>query len=238
MVEIRPGTSGFPVSFQMGCVSGQYCLKDERPVRTVRFAKPFAIGKYEVTYDEYELFARVMEKEEDLTLAAAFGKGKRPIIRVSWDDAKAYAQWLSEQTGKSFRLPTEAEWEYATRAGTETPWSFGADASVLGAYAWYRDNSNDQTHPVGERNPNPWGLHDVHGNVWEWVEDCWHDSYEGAPADGSAWLEANGEDCARRVLRGGSWYNFPRILRSAGARFWYGPVYRLDTIGFRLAQDL
>jgi formylglycine-generating enzyme required for sulfatase activity len=160
------------------------------------------------------------------------------VIYVSWEDAVAYAQWLSEQTGKRYRLPTEAEWEYAARAGTRTPWSFGDDKGELGNSAWYSANSGAQTHPVGEKAPNPWGLHDVHGNVWEWVRDCWHGSYARAPTDGSAWEEADGGDCGRRVLRGGSWFDGPVTLRSA-YRFRNLAVYVLGFFhGFRLAQDL
>jgi formylglycine-generating enzyme required for sulfatase activity len=159
------------------------------------------------------------------------------VIKVSWGDAVAYAQWLSKRTGKGYRLPTEAEWEYATRAGTSTRWSFGDGKQALGKHAWYDDNADSKTHPVGEKSPNPWGLHDVHGNVWEWVQDCWHESYQGAPTDGSAWLAAGGGNCGRCVVRGGSWDNLPVDLRSA-YRSWSESGTRNGTLGFRLAQDL
>jgi formylglycine-generating enzyme required for sulfatase activity len=196
---------------------------------------PFAVGRTPVTFAEYAHFAESTHREKPPD--QRWGRGNRPVIHVSWQDAVAYAQWLSDQTGKRYRLPSEAEWEYAARAGTETPWSFGNAESELGAFAWYGDNSGGQTHPVGEKEANPWGLHDVHGNVWEWVQDCLHDNYEGAPTDGSAWEgEARG-DCGRRVLRGGSWFYKPEYLRSAN-RNWNNADYWNFNIGFRLAQDL
>jgi formylglycine-generating enzyme required for sulfatase activity len=154
-----------------------------------------------------------------------------------WDDVVAYALWLSEQTGKPYRLPSEAEWEYACRAGTETPWSFGEQESQLWAHAWHAGNSNEMTHPVAEKEPNPWRLCDMHGNVCEWVQDCWHDSYEGAPDDGRAWLEADGADCGDRVIRGGYWGDEFGDLRAArrGGR---SHTWLHYGIGFRLARDL
>ncbi len=201
MVRIKPGT------FLMGCPMGEAGDDDERPQHEVRIAGNFAIGKYAVTFDEYDAFAKATQR--DLPSDEGWGRGRRPVINVSWEDAVAYAQWLSEMTGKLYRLPAEAEWEYAARAGTKTPYSTGncidtAKANYDGNYDWgdcpktglYRE----QTVEVGSLPANPWGLHEVHGNVYEWVQDCWNDSYQGAPADGSAW-EAG--DCARRVLRGG-----------------------------------
>lgn len=244
MIEIRPGEGAFPRSFEMGCVSGQGCQDNELPVRQVTFDKPFAVGKFEVTFEEYELFARLTQR--DLPSTAGWRVGSRPIINVTWEEARHYAKWLREQTHKPYRLPSEAEWEYAARAGTTTPFSTGACidpdlANYDGSSNW-RDCpvtrvSRGQTEEVGAFAPNPWGLHEVHGNVWEWVEDCWHGTYEGAPTDGKAWLEADGGDCGRRVLRGGSWGGRPETLRSAfrirnyaDNRFW--------DIGFRLARDL
>ena len=229
MVKIGAG------SFQLGCVSGRDCQADELPVRTVTFAKPFAIGKYEVTFSEYDRFADTTGRARPDD--RGWGRGSRPVINVSWEDARDYANWLSEQTGKSYRLPAEAEWEYAARADTETPWSVGGDASYLGKYAWYAGNASGQTHPVGEKQDNPFGLHDVHGNVWEWMQDCWHEGYEDAPTDGSAWLEADGGACSWRVLRSGSWNDRLGVVRSA-SRGRYGAVHRTSFIGFRLAQDL
>lgn len=220
-------------SFRMGCLERGGCWKDELPVKEVAL-KPFALGRYEVTFAEYAQFALATGLE--MPADSGFGKRRRPVINVSWDEAVRYAQWLSEQTGKRYRLPTEAEWEYAARAGTETRWSFGDQEGQLGGYAWYWANSEGKTHPVGEKSPNPWGLHDVHGNVWEWAKDCWHDNHEGAPTDGAARNALGGGDCSRHVVRGGSWYGKPELLRSA-YRYWFESDYRLNNLGFRLAQD-
>jgi len=157
---------------------------------------------------------------------------------VSWFGTKAYAKWLSEKTNKSYRLLSEAEWEYAARAGTQTRYWFGDDESELGEHAWYAENSGAQTHPVGEKPANPWGLHDMHGNVWEWVEDCWNESYADKPgnlkASGEAWTTGDGDT---RVLRGGSWGNLPQFLRSA-LRNRYSRGFRNFHYGFRLARTL
>jgi formylglycine-generating enzyme required for sulfatase activity len=228
MISIQPGT------FLMGSPDGEGS-DNVRPQHEVRIEHAFAIGKYPVTFDEYDAFAKAANR--DLPNDRGWGRGKRPVIYVSWDDAVAYVKWLSAQTGKRYRLPTEAEWEYACRAGTQTPWFFGNKESDLDQYAWHDGNSGSKTHPVGEKKPNPWGLHDVNGNVWDWVQDCWHESYQGAPTDGSAWEEKAGGDCGRRVVRGGSWYGSPVWTRSAG-RFRFYTVYANDFLSFRLAQDL
>jgi len=161
-------------------------------------------------------------------------KVKQPIINVSWDDAQCYARWLSKKTGKKYRLPTEAEWEYAARAGTTTEYYW--DKQDINGFAWYEVNSGRKRHPVGEKKANQFGLYDMSGNVYEWVQDCWHDNYEGALSDGSAREEANQGDCGRRVLRGGSWKFRWWDLRSA-YRGSSRPDYRTSFIGFRLAQD-
>jgi formylglycine-generating enzyme required for sulfatase activity len=230
-------------SFEMGCVSGKGCNDDERPVHQVTFDKPFALGKYEVTFEQYELFAKLRGRPVPGT--AGFGKGKQPVVNVFWEDARDYAKWLAEETGKGYRLPTEAEWEYAARAGTRTPFSTGGcintdQANYDGNGGWedcpatgvYREKAVE----VGSLPANPWGLHEVHGNVWEWVEDCWHEDYEGAPADASAWLDDGGQ-CGRRVLRGGAWRSYPEFLRSA-SRGSFDADSRTYAVGFRLAQDL
>lgn len=159
MVPLEGGT------FRMGCLEGSGCGSDELPVRAVR-VEAFAIGRYEVTFAEYAQFA--LDNGRELPPDSGFGRGRRPVINVSWKDAVAYAAWLSKRTGKRYRLPTEAEWEYAARAGTKTRWSFGDQESDLGNYAWFEGISGSQTHPVGEKKPNPWGLYDIHGNIWEW----------------------------------------------------------------------
>jgi formylglycine-generating enzyme required for sulfatase activity len=240
MIPIQGGT------FQMGCVSGKTCQSDELPVHEVQ-VRPFAMGRTEVTFDQYDQFAvatgRPLPKDKK-----SWGRGDRPVIYVSWDDAVAYAQWLRDETGKPYRLPTEAEWEYAARAGTKTPLSTGDcihtdQANYDGNYGYMDCGAKTsvyrgKTVRSGSLPANPWGLHEVHGNVWEWTKDCWHGDYNGSPpVDGTAWEEAGGGECGRRVVRGGSWNDRPRHLRSA-FRDSYFPDGRLYFIGFRLAQDL
>jgi formylglycine-generating enzyme required for sulfatase activity len=142
----------------------------------------FAIGRHEVTFAEYDAFCEATgrEKPDD----QGWGRGRRPVINVSWEDARAYAQWLSEESGANYRLPTEAEWEYAARAESDTAYAFGNAEEKLDAYAWYFINSGGKAHPVGGKKPNPWGLHDLHGNVWEWVNDWYADDYyQNSPGD-------------------------------------------------------
>ena len=221
-------------SFKMGDVQGGG-LSDELPARTVNIQKPFAIGRYEVTFEEYDQFAKATNRQ--LPGDKGWGRGRRPVINVSWQDAVAYAKWLSEQNGKRYRLPTEAEWEYAARGGKETAYWWGKDfvkgmANCNGCGSqWERK----QTAPVGSFKPNPFGLYDTAGNVWEWVEDCWHDNYNGAPVDGSAWKEKGGGNCGQRVLRGGSWNLGPVTLRVSSRS---GDYAGNRDLGFRLAQDL
>ena len=188
-------------SFMMGSDESS----SEKPRHRVTIAKPFAVGKHEVTFAEWDACVvaggcggghRPYDR--------GWGRGRRPVINVSWDDAKAYVLWLNRKTGKQYRLPSEAEWEYAARAGTTTRYSWGDDIGRNRANCancgsrW----DNEQTAPTGSFRANVFGLHDVHGNVWEWVEDCWSGDYPGAPSDGRAWT---GGDCGNRVLRGGSW---------------------------------
>jgi len=228
MIPIPAGT------FQMGSPdSEEGRFEDEGPQHWVTIPRPFAIGRDEVTFDDYDRFAQATGRK--LPDDSGWGRGNRPVINVSWQDAKAYAAWLSQQTGQTYRLPTEAEWEYAARAGTSTAYWWGNElgknhANGGGGSEW----DNKQTAPVGSFPANPWGLRDTAGNVWEWVENCYHDNYQGAPADGSAW--AGDKDCNRGV-RGGSWFNDPRSLRSA-LRNGGGPVGASDLLGFRLARAL
>jgi len=226
MVTIEEGT------FRMGDVE-DLGGKDERPVRKVRIAS-FQLSQHEVTFDEYDQFvdftARSYSPRDE-----NWGRGRRPVINVSWDDAKAYAAWLSQATGESYRLPTEAEWEYAARSGDKQEiWAGTQEESQLENFAVFRA---DKTAEVGSKQANSFGLNDMAGNVWEWVEDCWHNNYDGAPSEGSAWLEADGGDCGRRVIRGGSWSITPEILRTS-LRIWISTVSRVNTLGFRLAQDI
>ncbi|GBL11357.1 serine/threonine-protein kinase pkn1 [Microcystis aeruginosa Sj] len=176
----------------------------EKPQHQVQ-VNSFAIGKYPVTQAQYEA---VMGKNP----SRFKNNPQNPVEDVSWNDAQAFCQKLSQITGKTYRLPTEAEWEYACRAGTTTPYYFGDDANQLGDYAWYNGNSQNTTHPVGQKRANAWGLYDMSGNVWEWCEDNWHDNYIGAPKDGSAWLT---NDNHSQIVRGGSWYYLPFHCRSA-----------------------
>ena len=157
-----------------------------------------------------------------------------PVEQVSWDDIQQFVVKLNQKTGQKYRLPSEAEWEFAARAGTITEWSFGNDESKLGNYAWHSGNSWGKTQEVGQKLPNAFGLFDMHGNVWEFVQDCWHENYVGAPADGSAWTA----DCSHnnRVLRGSFLDFIPPFLRSA-FRSYFAPVTRANIGGFRLARD-
>ena len=220
-------------TFRMGCVSGRGCVDDELPVRDVRVAS-FALSKYEVTFEEYERFATATGRRQPGDWG--WGGGSRPVAGVSWEDAMAYADWLSDETGERYRLPSEAEWEYAARAGTRTAYSWGqnigrnrANCDSCGS-RW----DDDEAAPVGSFAANTWGLHDMHGNVSEWVADCWHENYARAPGAGSAWL--SGGDCRRRVLRGGSWLGGPVYLRSA-ERGRMEPGLQYANVGFRVARN-
>ena len=253
--------------FRMGDLDGSGYSSSERPVRTVTISRPIAMGKYPVTFEEYDRFVDSRDRgllkatpaqairalqwfvdgRDRVLLKALFwrhrpedegwGRGTRPVINVNQWDARYYAVWLSEQTGKCYRLPSEAEWEYAARAGTTTKYSWGDDigrnrANCDGCGSEW---DNKQTAPVGSFAANPFGLYGMHGNVCEWVEDCWHDYYKGAPSDGSAWTTDGNDSYA--VVRGGSWSNDPLWVRSA-FRYGTGPWYRHDYVGFRLVQDL
>jgi formylglycine-generating enzyme required for sulfatase activity len=196
---------------------------EEQPEHPVAI-KSFSIGKYEVTQEQWYAVMGTMPSKS---------KGRKlPVEQISWDAAQLFLKELSKKTGKKYRLPTEAEWEYAARAGTSTTFSFGDNEIGIDRYAWYYVNSKD-TNPVGEKLPNAFGLFDVHGNVWEWTEDCWNLNYASAPNDGSSWL--NG-DCSRRVLRGGSWGNLASNLRSAYRLSTFTSVFS-DRYGVRVARD-
>jgi len=193
------------------------------------------VSKFEVTFEEWDACVDHGDCARNIS-PSGWGRGRQPIMNVSWDDAKRYVEWLSRMTGKMYRLLSESEWEYVARAGTTSAYSFDGDESLLADFAWYELNSNDRPHPVGEKKPNAFGLYDIHGNVWEWVEDCWHDNYlNNPPTDGSAWL--TGGDCTRRVVRGGSWNYVPSALRSAN-RSGDSPGVRSLNLGFRVARTL
>ena len=218
--------------YRMGSSRGAYRPDEEQPVHEVQ-VESFELGKYEVTFEEYDRFtaATGRERVDD----EGWGRGRRPVVNVSWEDAVAYTRWLSEQTGKRYRLPSEAEWEYAVRAGVKKKkYSWGNEighnrANCDGCGSQWDDR---QTATVGSFAPNAWGLHDMHGNVQEWVQDCWNDSYRGAPADGSAWERGN---CFLRVLRGGSW-NFPPFSLRSADRSRNINESRYSGLGFRLAH--
>ena len=226
--------------FMMGFPAGDRGQGDkEYPRRQVTIAKPFAVGKYEVTLGQY---AEFVEETKHKTENCNFLRGKswddpgfdqtnnHPVVCVSWYDVSAYIDWLSTKTKHEYRLLTESEWEYAARAGTTTAYHFGR--TILPNQAQY---AKDGTAAVGSFPANSFGLHDMHGNVWEWVEDCWHFKYKDAPTDGSAWLSR----CeGKRMARSGSWGTVnPDLIRSA-YRYRYSENYREYGLGFRVARDL
>ena len=254
MVETPPG------SFMMGSPATERGRDDdEGPRHRVTIASPFAVGVYEVTFGEWD--ACVAGGGCQDVGDEGWGRGTRSVINVSWEDAQGYVRWVSRETGQRYRLLTEAEWEYVARAGTETSRYWGESESVQCRYANGSDVSRAQsirerqllrgdstrgdadvrcedgfswTAPVGLYEPNAFGLYDVLGNVWEWTEDCWNETYTGAPVDGRAWRSG---DCSRRVLRGGSWGDAPVNLRSA-YRLGSPAGLRYSLIGFRLARTI
>ena len=205
----------------------------EGPQHRVKIGYRFAIGRYPVTFADYDYFCTSTKREKPRD--EGWGRGRRPVINVSWHDAQSYVAWLAEATGKSYRLPSEAEWEYGCRAGTTTRYGFGDE--IIKTDANFCKNVGETTE-VGTYPANAWGIHDMHGNVWEWVEDVWHDSYQGAPLDGLAWIGEDGKFSSNnRVLRGGSWASYPWYCRSAG-RYWYRSTIRFYILGFRVARTL
>ncbi|MDP6342020.1 MAG: SUMF1/EgtB/PvdO family nonheme iron enzyme, partial [Alphaproteobacteria bacterium] len=217
--------------FNMGSNRG---ADDEKPIHRVTIPAPLAVGKYEVTFAQWDACVSAGGCGGHRPNDQGWGRGNRPVINVSWENATAYVAWLSDKTGKSYRLLSEAEWEYVARAGTTTRYWWGDKPPVCRAGAANGAKFDDDqacddtgTEPVGTYRPNAFGLYDVHGNVWEWVEDCWHGNYRDAPTDGNAWT--TGGECGRRVLRGGSWFNGPRYLRSA-VRSRFRAEYRINSI--------
>ena len=271
--ELRSGGEGpqmivLPAgSFRMGCLSNDdVCFDDEKPAHEVRIAAAFALSKHEATRREFSRFAAATGY---LTSGSCttYERGKwedrsgwdwrnpgfqqtdtHPVVCVSWRDAVAYVAWLSRETGQEYRLPSEAEWEYAARAGSAAWWYFGNDASELCRYgnhadsstsiSWRNEDCSDgvgaRTASVGAYGANRFGLYDMHGNVWEWVRDCWNGSYAGAPSEGEAWELG---DCGKRVLRGGSWFDYPAALRAAN-RYGNSTGSRGYNGGFRVARTL
>ena len=209
---------------------------NEGPQREVVIAHKFAVGRFAVTFDEWDHC--VADGDCPNAKDEGWGRGRRPVINVSWDDAKIFTAWLSRRTGKDYRLLSEAEREYVARSETKTPFWTGESISTQQANYNGRDSGGEfraHTVPVDTFPPNPWGFYQTSGNVWEWTEDCYHNSYEGAPSDGSAWISGN---CGARVVRGGSWVSLPNRLRSAARIGFVSTLEGSDNLGFRVARTL
>jgi formylglycine-generating enzyme required for sulfatase activity len=208
---------------------------NEDPLHRVTIARPLAVSKFEVTFEQWDACVAVGACAH--VPDSNMGRETRPLINVSWDDVQQYVAWFSKMTDRPYRLLSEAEWEYAARAGTTTAYSWGDEIGKNNANCNGCGSEWDsrRTAPVGSFAPNQFGLYDMHGNVWEWVEDCLHTNYEGAPKDGSAWI-AQG-DCNNRVIRGGSWIGYAVGLRSA-LRFWFSADDHGTDLGFRVARTL
>ncbi len=223
--------------FQMGSPSSEESRHgNEGPRHLVSIAAPLAVGRFAVTFGEWDACAAAGGCGKRHPADKGWGRGWRPVVNVSWDDAHQYVAWLSQYTGQPYRLLSEAEWEYAARAGSTTARYWGdsigrkaANCNGCGS-AW----DGGRTAPVGSFPPNRFGLFDMLGNVWQWVEDCYHDDYNGAPVDGSAWTSGR---CGYRMLRGGSWFTTSNHLRSA-YRGGSSSSYRGDDQGFRVARPI
>ena len=218
--------------FLMGSQSRLRADTDERPIHTVRI-KPFRLSKYEVTYEQYDLFARATRRT--LPQDGGYGRGRNPVGNVSWEDAKAFVEWLRQTTGLAFRLPSEAEWEYVARSGSKEdfPWGDTFDPDLANGPDTSGKDQWSGPSPVGSFRANAFGVHDMIGNVWEWVQDCYRGDYVGAPFDGSA---DDRDDCTNRIFRGGSFYSFTKYMR-VSYRAADGSTKGNITIGFRLAED-
>lgn len=239
-------------SFRMGSPAEEADRDRDEGLRPGIRIAAFAMGRYETSVAQYltcvkaaACTAPLWQTDRRLfsNLGDSVAVAQHPIVGVSWQQAQAYVQWLSTTTGKRYYLPSETQWEYAARAGTTTAWSFGSDAAQAAQYAWFEDNSANALHPVGSLRPNAWGLHDMHGNVWEWVQDCYEhrDGYDHfdsrygkAPQDDKAW---EGGSCKQRVARGGSWNNGAARMRSA-SRYYNSPLHPTSMVGIRVARAL
>jgi formylglycine-generating enzyme required for sulfatase activity len=230
MIAIPPGR------FVMGSPDAEAGRDDcEGPQHDVVIRHGFALARTCVTFAQWDRFLGA-EGTAYSPSDEGWGRGDRPVVNVSWEDSQAYVAWLASRTGRAYRLPSESEWEYAARGGTTTAYHWGG-AFILGrancldgGEAW----AGEMTAPVGAFPANEFGLHDMLGNVWEWVEDCWNEFYIDAPADGSPWRDGR---CDARVLRGGSWCDPPRLVRAA-ARNRNDKRFRCNDYGFRVALDL
>jgi formylglycine-generating enzyme required for sulfatase activity len=204
--------------------------EDEKPFHSVKIKRPFYLQTTPVTRGQWQ---RLMGSNPSYFKD---GGENCPVEQVSWEDAQQFIKKLNEiEKTKDYRLPSEAEWEYACRAGSDAEFSFGDDVERLDEFVWYSKNSGGKTHPVGNKKPNAWALYDMHGNVWEWVEDDWHSSYKGAPDDGRAWVDKPRR--SYRVIRGGSWGRDAPGCRSA-TRYGLRPGLRNLPLGFRLSRSV
>lgn len=249
MVVVPPG------QFTMGSTLEESGHLDEKPQHTVKIANAFAASKFEITFEQWD--ACVADGKCEAASDEGVGRKGIPAFNVNWADAQAYVTWLAAKTGKKYRLLSESEWEYAARAGTSTAWFWGAAEDSAGStkaceYANTHDETGKDAHPmyvwsnhkcvdgvaevgpVGKYKPNPFGLHDILGNLREWIQDCHHAGYKDAPADGSAWNEAK---CEKRIVRGGAWIDGHSTTRAA-YRYPEDPNFRNYQVGFRIARDL
>ena len=231
MIVVPPG------SFTMGSPASEpKRFPTEGPQHMVTFARPFAVQQFALTFEEWDACAVEHGCNGYKPSDQGWGRGRQPVINVSWNDAQAYVAWLSKKTGKSYRLLTEPEYEYATRAGMQTAYPWGNDIGEGSANCDGCGSRWDfkQTAPVGSFAANAFGLYEMVGDVWAWTEDCWHGDYTGAPADGSAWKTGN---CMLRVVRGGSWDDLSGNVRSA-RRNWDHSDDRSNNLGFRVGLTL
>ncbi|MDF5733615.1 MAG: formylglycine-generating enzyme family protein [Rhizonema sp. PD38] len=238
-------------SFMMGSPEDELERTDDESPQRLVFIKPFCMGKYPITQAQWQAVASLQQVNRELNPNPSFFKGaNRPVESVSWYDAVEFCDRLTVHTNREYRLPSEAEWEYACRARTTTPYHFGKTITTdVANYRGTDDKENKWSGSYGEGPKgiyreettfvdsfdvaNAFGLYDMHGNVWEWCADHWHDNYQGAPTDGNAWTDRNENDNHRRLLRGGSWHDDPDYCRSA-CRHWDDPGYDLNVIGFRV----
>lgn len=236
--------------FMMGTKDDEKVGYDvEKPAHMVKIEKDFYMGTYLITFLEYDKFCKDTNRE--MVDDNGWGRDSRPVMSISWNDAIAYTKWLSEKTNHSYRLSTEAEWEYSCRAGSETPYGFGniktgfidrifkKKYKELDDYGWYMQNSDEQTHPVGTKKPNAWNLYDMAGNLYEWCNDDfvpYDDANNSQDDDMDESIFGDSQD-ALKVLRGGSWYGVAQYLRSNN-RYFASPLFKGDIVGFRIARDV